>query len=70
MKDYRFALPYMQTIRDGKHPYHKNISSQLMHEILARFHAEGPLSVRIFDHNKKKQSNTTKFAFILLLVPM
>lgn len=57
MKDYRFTLPYMQTIRDGKHPYHKNISSQLMHEILARFHAEGPLSVRNFDQSKKRKGS-------------
>lgn len=53
MKDYRFALPYMYAIRDGKNPYHKNIKPHLMNEILARFHAEGPLSVRNFDQGKK-----------------
>ncbi|MDT0596404.1 winged helix-turn-helix domain-containing protein [Glaciecola petra] len=62
MKDYRFALPYMQSIRDGTRPYHKNISSTLMHEILARFHAEGPLSVRNFDQSKKVKGSWWNYA--------
>ena len=46
MRDYRFALPRMQSFRRGESPYFNNINPKLMAEILARVHGEGELRTR------------------------
>ncbi|WP_207747533.1 winged helix-turn-helix domain-containing protein [Pelagibacterium limicola] len=51
-RDYRFALPQMQAIRKGEHPYFSDVDKRLMKEILARVRAEGPLGVRDVETDK------------------
>ena len=46
MRDYRFALPRMQSFRRGESPYFKSVDPKLMAEILARMHGEGELRTR------------------------
>jgi len=57
MRDYRFALPRMNAIRAGEHPYFKNIDTRLMREILARVRDEGPLSVRAVDTGRSRKGS-------------
>ncbi|RDV38725.1 winged helix-turn-helix domain-containing protein [Bradymonadaceae bacterium TMQ3] len=49
MRDYRFALRRMTTIRQGENRYYKNLDTPLMREILARVRAEGPTRARDFE---------------------
>jgi uncharacterized protein YcaQ len=57
MRDYRYALPNMISIRNGESRYYKNVDKRLMKEILARVSAEGPLRLRDLDKvNKSKES--------------
>jgi len=53
MRDYRYALPHMTSIRNGENRYYTNVDEQLMNEILARVSAEGPLRVRDLDKGNK-----------------
>lgn len=53
MRDYRYALPQMTSIRNGESRYYKNVDKRLMREILARVSAEGPLRVRDLDTGNK-----------------
>lgn len=46
MRDYRFALPRMQSFRRGESPYFKSVEPSLMAEILARVRGEGELRSR------------------------
>ena len=46
MRDYRFALPRMQTFQRGESPYFKSVEPTLMAEILARVRGEGELRSR------------------------
>ncbi|MEF9947406.1 MAG: crosslink repair DNA glycosylase YcaQ family protein [Comamonas sp.] len=46
MRDYRFALPRMQSFRRGESPYFKSVEPRLMAEILARVRGEGELRSR------------------------
>ena len=46
MRDYRFALPRMQSFRRGESPYFKSVDPKLMAEILARMHGDGELRTR------------------------
>lgn len=46
MRDYRFALPRMQSFRRGESPYYKSVEPSLMAEILARVSGEGELRSR------------------------
>ncbi|GGB99229.1 hypothetical protein GCM10011352_26760 [Marinobacterium zhoushanense] len=57
MRDYRFALPRMNAIRTGEHPYFTNIDTRMMREILDRVREEGPLSVRSVDTGRSKQGS-------------
>lgn len=58
MRDYRYALPRMTSIRNGENRYYTNVNKRLMKEILARVNAEGGLRVRDLDKgNKKGKSN-------------
>jgi len=53
MRDYRYALPHMTSIRDGENRYYTNVDEHLMNEILARVSAEGALRLRDFDKGNK-----------------
>jgi len=57
MRDYRYALPHMTSIRNGENRYYTNVDKRLMKEILARASAEGALRVRDLD---KKGNNKGK----------
>lgn len=46
MRDYRYALPRMMSIRNNENRYYTNVDQRLMNEILARVKAEGQLRVR------------------------
>ncbi|MBL4583477.1 MAG: YcaQ family DNA glycosylase [Pseudomonadales bacterium] len=52
MRDYRYALPRMNSIRNGENRYYKNLDQKLMNEIIKRVEAEGPLRLRDFDNKK------------------
>jgi hypothetical protein len=49
MRDYRYALPHMQRIRDGTERWIRSRDQKLMRRVLARVTAEGPLMARDFD---------------------
>ncbi|WP_220348681.1 winged helix-turn-helix domain-containing protein [Alkalilimnicola ehrlichii] len=57
VRDYRYALPNMASIRNGENRYYTNVDKRLMKEILARVSAEGPLRVRDLDTGKKGKGN-------------
>jgi uncharacterized protein YcaQ len=54
MRDFRYALPHMTSIRNGENRYYTNVDKRLMKEILARVSAEGALRVRDLDKGNKK----------------
>lgn len=54
MRDYRFALPQMISIRNGENRYFRNADPNMMKEILARVKAEGELRMRDIDSGKGK----------------
>lgn len=54
MKDYRYALPAMMSVRNGESRYFKKGDQHLMNEILARVRAEGKIRLRDIDKNNKK----------------
>ena len=54
MRDYRYALPHMASIRNGENRYYTNVDEHLMNEILARVSAEGALRLRDFDKGSKE----------------
>jgi uncharacterized protein YcaQ len=49
MRDYRYALPRMMSIRNGENRYYTDVDEHLMIEILARVSAEGTLRARDFN---------------------
>ena len=49
MRDYRYALPRMTSIRNGENRYYTDVDEHLMNEILARVSAEGALRARDFN---------------------
>ncbi len=53
MRDYRYALPRMASIRNGENRYYTNVDEHLMNEILARVSAEGALRLRDLDKGNK-----------------
>ncbi|MDQ6984410.1 MAG: crosslink repair DNA glycosylase YcaQ family protein, partial [Ghiorsea sp.] len=55
MRDYRFALPNMLSIRNGENRYYTKVDKGLMKEILARVRSEGPLRLRDLDTAHKTQ---------------
>ncbi|EOQ74115.1 winged helix-turn-helix domain-containing protein [Acinetobacter lactucae] len=54
MKDYRYALPAMMSVRKGENRYFNRGDQHLMNEILARVRAEGKIRLRDIDKNNKK----------------
>ena len=57
MRDYRYALPQMASIRNGENRYYTNVDEHLMKEILARVSAEGALRLRDLDKGNKGKGN-------------
>jgi len=57
MRDYRYALPRMASIRNGENRYYTNTNKRLMKEILARVSAEGALRLRDLDKGSKGKGN-------------
>lgn len=57
LRDYRYALPRMASIRNGENRYYQNVNSHLMNEILARIRAEGPLVARDFENKRNVQNS-------------
>lgn len=53
MRDYRFALPNMLSIRKGENRYYTNVDKRLMKQALDRVRAEGALKVRDLDKGAK-----------------
>ncbi|MDQ7016263.1 MAG: crosslink repair DNA glycosylase YcaQ family protein [Gammaproteobacteria bacterium] len=58
MRDYRYALPNMMSIRKGENRYYTNVDERLMKEILARVRAEGALRLRDFDKGGKQGNSS------------
>lgn len=54
MKDYRYALPAMMSVRKGESRYFNRGDQHLMNEILARVRVEGKIRLRDIDKNNKK----------------
>jgi len=57
MRDYRYALPNMTSIRNGENRYYTNIDKRLMKDVLARVNAEGALRLRDLDKGNKGKGN-------------
>lgn len=55
MRDYRFALLNMESIRNGENRYYTKVDRTLMKEILARVHGEGALRLRDLNKNNNRQ---------------
>jgi len=53
MKDYRYALPAMMSVRKGESRYFNRGDQHLMNEILARVRTEGKIRLRDIDKNNK-----------------
>jgi uncharacterized protein YcaQ len=53
MRDYRFALPQMASVKRGENRYYNNVDQKVMSEVLARVKAEGPLRARHFEKGDK-----------------
>lgn len=51
MRDYRFALPRMNSIRSGANRYYASVDESLMARILARVRSEGPIRARDLEKN-------------------
>jgi uncharacterized protein YcaQ len=54
MRDYRYALPQMASVRSGENRYYGNGDKRLMNEILARVRVEGPMRQRDIGKGDKK----------------
>ncbi len=57
MRDYRYALPRMTSIRNGENRYFTHVDEHLMNEILARVRAEGALRVRDLDTGNREKGS-------------
>lgn len=57
MRDYRYALPSMNSIRNDENRYYRNVDKYLMNEILARVRIEGPLVARNFENKRTTPSS-------------
>ena len=55
MTDYRFSLPRMHQLNGERH-WFRGSNPRLMHEILARIAAEGPLRARDFEDTRQRNS--------------
>lgn len=57
MRDYRYALPYMTSVRNDENRYYNNVDKRLMNEVLARVRAEGALRARDLEERNKGKGN-------------
>ncbi|AYA02445.1 winged helix-turn-helix domain-containing protein [Acinetobacter sp. WCHAc010034] len=58
MRDYRYTIPFMASVRNGENRYFNRGDKHLMHEILARINAEGKIRLRDLDKvNNENQRN-------------
>ena len=55
ISSYRYALPQMMTVRQGKHRYFQDTDKRLMTKILAKVNADGPLRLRDLDSGNRKR---------------
>lgn len=67
MRDYRYALPSMASIRRGESRYFNSVDPKLSNRIIARIRTDGPLKARDFSSAKKTKGswwnwNPTKHA--------
>jgi uncharacterized protein len=53
LRDYRYALPQMESVRSGESRYYGHGNKRLMREILARVKAEGAMRLRDIDKGDK-----------------
>ncbi len=58
MRDYRFALPNMKSVREGKQHHFKDADPQLMKHILNRVATEGPLRMRDFKDPQRSKNKS------------
>lgn len=56
MRDYRYVLPQMASIRSGESRYYNHGDKRLMNEILVRAKAEGEVRLRDIDKGKKQST--------------
>jgi uncharacterized protein YcaQ len=56
MRDYRFALPRMEAMRNRTERWVRSRDDKLMAEVLARVEAEGPLMARQFESGENAES--------------
>ncbi len=54
MRDFRFALPRMQSFREGKENWMRSRDRKLMREVLDRVRSEGPLRARDFEDTRDR----------------
>lgn len=57
MRDYRYALPQMEAIRNGESRYFRNGDPKLMKEILARIRLDGPLRMRQLERSNQDKGS-------------
>jgi len=57
MRDYRFALPRMNSIRRGESSWYKDVDAKVMRQVKKRITEEGPLKGRDFESKKKTQGS-------------
>lgn len=61
MRDYRYALPQMESVRSGENRYYSHGDKRLMGEILARVKGEGAMRQRDIDKGEKSDGNWWNF---------
>ncbi len=54
MQDYRFALPKMEAIKQGKVPYYNKVDTKTLNNVLDKIRIDGPLKAKDFKSNKTK----------------
>ncbi len=57
MRDYRYALPHMISIRNGESRIYANVDKRLMKKIIDTVKADGPLRLRDFDKGNKRSGS-------------
>ncbi|NOX99833.1 MAG: winged helix-turn-helix domain-containing protein, partial [Verrucomicrobia bacterium] len=54
MRDYRFTLPQMASIKRGESPYYSDVDAKYMRHASARIRSDGPLKARDFKSSASK----------------
>ncbi|MEX8493214.1 winged helix-turn-helix domain-containing protein [Sphaerotilus sp.] len=50
MRDYRFSLPLMASVRDGHNRHSAQADATVMRQLMDQIHLDGPLTLRSLDH--------------------